>query len=120
MPGTLQEAEEQVISSSSAQTPRKQERQSTEDRSDKGKEHEKGTTKKRLREDQSPRTDTSIKEFKLKYKKRARMHMGLGKESPQQTIINLSDIPDSSPARGQSLPTTPILESQPKSPHLPM
>lgn len=38
MPEILQEAEEQILSSSSAQTPRKKERQSIEDRPDKGKE----------------------------------------------------------------------------------
>lgn len=81
MPETLQEAKEQVISSSSAQTPRQQERQTSEDIRGKGKEHEHGITRKRPREDQSLGTDTSMKEFKLKYKKKPRKHMDMGKES---------------------------------------
>lgn len=40
------------------------------------------------------------------------MHMDIGKESLQQTIINLNDIPDSSPTGVQSLPSTPIKERQ--------
>lgn len=51
MPDTLQEPEEQVISSSSAQTPRQQEKQTTEDRTKKGKEQEQEITRKRPRED---------------------------------------------------------------------
>lgn len=38
--------------------------------------------------------------------------MDLGKESPQQTVINLNDIPDSSPVGYQSFPPTSILERQ--------
>lgn len=38
--------------------------------------------------------------------------MDLGKESPQQTIINLSDIPDSSPVGRQCFPTTPISKTE--------
>ena len=51
---TLQEAEEQVISSSSIQTPVPQENQNTKDKQDKGKEQEKETTGKIPRDDQSP------------------------------------------------------------------
>ena len=38
------------------------------------------------------------------------MHMDIGNESPQQTVINLSDIPNSSPTGCKSLPSTPISE----------
>lgn len=109
---TLQEAEEQLISSSSAHNPRQQERQRTEERSDKGKEQKGGETGKRPREYSTPGTNTSMKEFKLKFRKRARIHMDIGKESPQPIVINLSDIPDSFPNGGQSLPTTPISKRQ--------
>lgn len=64
------------------------------------------------KEYQSRRTDTSMKEFKLKYKKNPRKHMDKVKESPQKTVINLTDIPDSSPIGGQSFPATPISERQ--------
>lgn len=51
MPNTLHEAEEKMISSSSAQTPRQQEKQTTEDRTEKGKEQEQGITGKISKED---------------------------------------------------------------------
>ena len=40
------------------------------------------------------------------------MEIDLGKESPHQTIINISYVLDSSLARSQSFPTTPISEKQ--------
>lgn len=51
MPDTLQEAKEQVISSSSAQNPRQQEKKTTEDRIEKGKEPERGVIGKKHRDD---------------------------------------------------------------------
>lgn len=49
VPETLQEAKEQMISSSIAQTLGQQGRQSTKERLEKGKEHEKEATGKRPR-----------------------------------------------------------------------
>jgi len=82
MPDTLQEAQEQVISSSSAQTPWHQEKKITKETSEKGEEQEKWITGKRSREDQSGGTNISMKEFRLKYRKKARKHMDIDKGSP--------------------------------------
>lgn len=113
MPNTLQEAEEQVISSSSAQTLRPQEKQTNEESFVKGKEPEKGITGKRSREEKSPGTDISIKYFRLKYKKKAKkQHMEIDKGSPPQTAIKIIDILDSSLAGGKSFPSTPTSERQ--------
>ena len=80
---TLQEAKEKEISSSSAKTPRQQEKQTTEEEIKKGKGQEQGIIEKRSREDQSPGTDISMKEFRLKYRKKPRKHMDLDKGSKQ-------------------------------------
>ena len=96
MTNTLQEDEEQVISTSGIQTPTPQERKGVEDKEDKGKEKEREIGSKRPREDQSPSvTDTSSKEFKLKYRKRAKIHMDIdqGGESEKQTVIHILDTP---------------------------
>ena len=56
---TLQEAEEQLVSTSTSQTPVPQEK-----------------TRKRLREEESPSaTDTTSKEFKIMYKKRTKLNL---------------------------------------------
>lgn len=100
MPDTLHEAEEQVISYSSEQTPRQQENQTIEDKTEKGKEQEQGVTGKRPREDQSPGIDTYMREFKLKYKKNPRKHMDIDKGLLHQTVTNIINIPNSSPNMG--------------------
>jgi len=49
-----------------------------------------------------------MKEFRLKYRKKPKKHMYIEKGSPQQTMINIIDIPDSSLAGGKSFPATLI------------
>ena len=99
--------EEILISTSGIQTPTRQERKVIGDKQDHGKEPEKEIGSKRPREDQSHSvTGISSKQFKLKYRKRARIHMDIdqGDESEKQTVLHIRDTPGSSPVGGQIMP----------------
>lgn len=106
---TLHEVEEKVISTLGIQKPTPQERNSKGAQDDKGKEPKKEVGNKRTREDQTDTDiDPSTKEFKMKYMKRARIHMDIdqGSEKDQQIVITIGDSPSSSPEGGQTIFST--------------
>ena len=95
-----------MFSTLGVQTPSPQERKNAEGKVDKGKEKEKYIGRKRPREDQSPSMiDTSSKDFKIRYRKRARFYMEIdqGGELGQQKMVHIVDTPEPSLVGGQTM-----------------